>query len=277
MPDKNTPEPRYDCPVCPGLPMQKLKITQKDSGIFLTLDCCQRCGGVWFDKDEVKLSQQITSPKLRQRITQKPRQWKSHCRKCNALMERNLKNCDTCGWINQLNCPVCKKSLQRKQHKHLILDICHGCQGVWFDQAELLALWNESLNELSTPPKQPTTSSTQQHPYHQKDIATQAVEEAVLQGSLNSIGYGADMLAEPSVGMMIDAVGETAKGSVEALAQTPEVAGGTVEALAEVTGAALESVGELPEIVTVILEVTGEIAGGMTEVLAEVISGLFSG
>ena len=57
----STPEPRYDCPVCTGLPMKKLKITRQHEEVFLTLDCCQRCGGVWFDEGEVQLSQRIQS------------------------------------------------------------------------------------------------------------------------------------------------------------------------------------------------------------------------
>ncbi|MBX2864428.1 MAG: zf-TFIIB domain-containing protein [Leptolyngbyaceae cyanobacterium MAG.088] len=271
MPEAKAFEPRYNCPVCSGLPMQKLKITQKNGGLLMTLDCCQRCGGVWFDKDEVKLSQQIISPKIRQRITQKPRRWKSHCHQCNALIDRNLKSCDTCGWTNQVSCPVCEKSLERKHHKHLILDICHSCQGVWFDQVELLALWNGPCLGITHSSESPTTP-TQPTQHHTENVVTQAVGEAVTQGAVDGIFYGADIL-EPGAQLIAETASNAAQRGVNVVTNTPEIAGGIVESLAEVTGAALESI---PEVATVMLEGTGEVAGGMTEVLAEVIGALFS-
>ncbi len=252
--------------------MQKLKITRKDSGVFLTLDYCKRCGGVWFDKDEVKLAQQIQSPKIRQRILQQPQARKIYCHSCNTLMDRNLDQCPDCGWHNRIACPVCEKQLERKQHKQLILDICRSCQGVWFDQVELLALWNGPLIGIANASKhQPTSTYTTQQ--YQGNVVTQAVGDAVVQGTVDGLTYGADIL-EPGVQPLAETAGNAAKGTVNVLTNTPEVAGDVVESLAEVTGAALES---LPEAATVILEVTGEVAGGMAEVLADVIGALFSG
>ncbi|MEM9805837.1 MAG: zf-TFIIB domain-containing protein [Cyanobacteria bacterium P01_D01_bin.56] len=263
-------EPRRDCPVCVGLPMQKLKITQKDGSVFLTLDNCQRCGGVWFDKDEVKLSQQITSPKMQQRITQSPALSQSHCQQCNTLMDRNLKQCPACGWHNQISCPVCQQTLQRKQHNQLTLDVCHSCHGVWFDQVELLALWNSSLTGLSTTQTKALNHPPQPNDYQPTSHITQIVGEAIAEASIDGIVYSADII-EPGAQL----IAHTAKGSVEVVSKTSDIAGGTVEALAKVTGATLETVGELPEAVTIVLEVTGELAGGIVEGLAELIAALF--
>lgn len=276
MPDTTLLEPRYNCPVCQGLPMQKLKITRRDKGVFLTLDCCQRCGGVWFDKDEVQLSQQITSPNIRQRITQKPKTRLSHCHSCNALIDRNLDQCTDCGWHNRIACPVCQKTLQRKQHQQLTLDICHSCKGIWFDQADLLALWSTPLNRLSNSSDQKVTSTItlQKSRDHSDDGVVQAVGDALLEGGLNSMVHGADMIIEPGLQAIGKTVSSATQGSVQVLTSTPEVAGGVVESLAEITSSVVEAVVE-SEIVTIIFEVTGEVAGGMVEGLSEVIAGLF--
>ncbi|MEO0434645.1 MAG: zf-TFIIB domain-containing protein [Cyanobacteria bacterium J06656_5] len=283
----STPEPRYDCPVCTGLPMKKLKITRQHQEVFLTLDCCNRCGGVWFDKGEVQLSQKIQSPKVRQHITQKPRTWMIHCQDCNTLMDRNLEHCETCGWHNQINCPVCESALQRKHHKDLTLDICHSCQGVWFDQTELASLWNQSRSEIKQSfRKQPISplSKTdiplppQDTHYTGVNLVSDTVGQVVVEGSLDLLTQGGEALVSaPDLAQgMVQTAGHVAKGSTQALADTPEIAGGVVESLAEVTTTALESMGDLSELATVVFEVTGEIAASMTEVLAEIIAGLFS-
>lgn len=259
MPNATNLEPRYSCPICLGLPMQKLQITRKHKGVFLTLDCCKRCGGAWFDQGEVQLSQQITSTKVRQRITQHTSYGQRYCQSCHTLMAGNLTECVECGWHNQIACPVCEKVLQRKQYKHLTLDICQSCQGVWFDQEKLSSLWSDSLlgatkSSEKKAPKVSYSTSPNEHGYHDVNLISNTVEQVVIDGGLEVI----------------------IQGSVEAMANTSKLAGGVVESLAEMTGSALEAVGELPEAVTVILDVTGEIAGSMTEVLAEVFAGLFS-
>lgn len=281
MLDTATIEPRYNCPVCLGLPMQKLQITQQERRVFLTLDYCKRCGGVWFDKDEVKLSQQIRSSKVRQYIIQKPRQWMIHCHECNTPMDRNLETCGSCGWRNQINCPVCDKKLQRKQREHLILDVCHSCQGVWFDQTELTALWNQALPAKSSATAE---AASIQQPHNNKDsnddsgtysganVIGETTVQVLVEGGLDVVTNGGADLAQ----YMVHITGKTVQGGTQALSNRPEVAGGVAESLAEVASSALESVGELPELAIGMVEVTGEVAAGMTEVLAEVIAGLFS-
>ena len=265
-------EPRYHCPVCLGLPMQKLKITQTNKDVFLTLDYCKRCGGVWFDQGEVDLSKQIKSPKVRQRIIQQPRKWMIHCRDCNTLMDRNHQSCGSCGWQNQISCPVCDKALQRKQHGQLTLDVCHSCQGIWFDQAELVSLWNDSSTNLSHPSKHTSDLPQQSN----SGVVSETARQIAVEGGLNSIAYGAEVVVEPGLELMAKTASTAAQGSVKVLANSPETAGSVVESLAEVTGSALEILTD-SETITVILEASGEIAGGMVEILATAIAGLLSG
>ncbi len=273
MLNETTPEPRYDCPVCIGAPMHKLKITHKHRGEVLTLDCCKRCGGVWFDAGEIQQAQHITSPRVRQQITQHTTYGNSYCQSCHTLMDRNLDQCPSCGWQNQIACPVCEKTLKRTQHKQLTLDVCHHCQGVWFDQVELSALWNHVLdtNESSK------TNQDKPLPYGPNPV-TGAAGQTAVKGVADSVAYGVEGLLTNSdlAQYMVNTTGKVAQRSLETLAQTPEIAGGTVKSLAEVTGSALETMADPPAIATVFLEVTGEVAGGMTEALAEILAGLFT-
>lgn len=271
MPETKAFEPRYDCPVCIGTPMHKLTITHKRKGEVLTLDCCKRCGGVWFDAGEIQLAQQITSPRVRQQITQHATYGNSYCHSCHTLMDRNLDQCPSCGWQNQIACPVCEKKLKRTQHKQLTLDVCHHCKGVWFDQVELYALWNRVLDG-SSKPNQDTPLPSNPNP------VANAAGQTVAEGVTDGVAYGVESLLINSdlAQYMVNTTGQVAQRSVETLAQTPEIAGGTVESLAEVTGSALETMADLPEIATAVLEVTGEVAGSITEALAEILAGLFT-
>ncbi|MBE9065918.1 zf-TFIIB domain-containing protein [Leptolyngbya cf. ectocarpi LEGE 11479] len=266
----NTTEPQYSCPVCPGLPLQKLKIIPKESKnrrACLTLDCCQRCGGVWFDKNEVTLSKQITSLQDRQRITQKSKKGQIHCHRCDTPMDRNLDQCPACDQYNRIACPVCKRTLARKQHRQLALDVCQHCQGVWFDQAELLAIWNGPLPaflESCDRTSENSYTSPNWTQFTDSNATTQTTVETAVEGSVNHVA--ANILYDSGLQVASSAV----QGSAEA-------AGATMESLAAVTSAALETAGELPEVATVVVEATAEMAGGLIETLAAIIAAMFSG
>ncbi|MEM7065513.1 MAG: zf-TFIIB domain-containing protein [Cyanobacteria bacterium P01_B01_bin.77] len=264
----NATEPQYSCPVCPGLPLQKLKIILKESKNHkgcLTLDCCQRCGGVWFDKNEITLSQQITSPQDRQRITQTSKKGQIHCHSCDMLMDRNLDQCPTCDHYNRIACPVCRRTLARKQHQQMVLDVCQHCQGVWFDQTELLAIWNGPLPSfLESRDRTHNYTSPKGIHYNDSNAITQTTVENAVEGSLNNVA--ANILCESGFQVASSAI----QGSTEA-------AGATAESLADVTSAALETAGALPEVATVVVEASAEMAGGLIEALATVLAGLLSG
>ena len=180
--------------------------------------------------------------------------------------------CGTCGWQNQISCPVCDKALQRKQHGQLTLDVCHSCQGIWFDQAELVSLWNDSSTNLSHPSKHTSDLPQQSN----SGVVSETARQIAVEGGLNSIAYGAEVVVEPGFELMAKTASTAAQGSVKVLANTPETAGSVVESLVEVTGSALEILTD-SETITVILEASGEIAGGVVEILATAIAGLLSG
>jgi Zn-finger nucleic acid-binding protein len=58
-------EPRYPCPVCLGLPLEKLSIAEASG---LVLDYCRRCGGIWFDETEVDALRATKRGALGQRV-----------------------------------------------------------------------------------------------------------------------------------------------------------------------------------------------------------------
>ena len=278
MSNEISPEPQYDCPVCPGLPMQKLQIKHKAKGVLFTLDGCKRCGGVWFDRGEVQLSQQITSPKVRQRITHHTSYGQSYCQNCHVLMDRNLAECVACGWQNQIACPVCAKALQCKQHKHLTFDICHSCNGIWFDQEELSAIWSDISNSTptSSQPNSPllssALSSTQTRHSDVHQIA-KTVGRATIENGLDVVTQG--LLAEAELAQcLVHTTGNAAKESANAIASTPNIAENVVKSLAETAGSTLDTVSDLPEVATVILELTGEVAGCVVGRLTEVLLSL---
>ena len=46
---------------------------------------------------------------------------------------------------NTIDCPVCEQPLEAQTYQDIRLDVCKSCRGVWFDHAELTAIWKLSL------------------------------------------------------------------------------------------------------------------------------------
>lgn len=55
-----------------------------------------------------------------------------------------------CGRKNELECPVCARTLQRRKHSGLTLDVCSNCKGVWFDNSELKSVWSIAVVDANT-------------------------------------------------------------------------------------------------------------------------------
>ncbi|MFU8807405.1 MAG: zf-TFIIB domain-containing protein, partial [Bradymonadaceae bacterium] len=66
---------------------------------------------------------------------------KMRCHGCSARILRDERVCFDCGRENILSCPCCQEPMLVEQHAGLLLDICRSCKGVWFDNAELEAIW----------------------------------------------------------------------------------------------------------------------------------------
>lgn len=143
VPARTPFEARLPCPVCLGVQMEKVQIGSATSA--LVIDHCTRCGGVWFEKGE---AQQLTShapAELWKHIPPRESGPKPPCHGCGTPLDRDAEKCAVCGRKNELDCPACAKTMERRQYSGLTLDVCSRCKGVWFDHIELKQLWSITL------------------------------------------------------------------------------------------------------------------------------------
>ena len=107
------PESSRHCPVCLGIPLDKLNFpshwfnSELSTKEDLILDYCQRCGGMWFDYGEVEALRQLHVNTLTTKIQLQETAFHMNCHKCHVLMSRNQPYCTSCRWENRLECPVC--------------------------------------------------------------------------------------------------------------------------------------------------------------------------
>lgn len=138
-------ETRWPCPVCIGVSMEKVRVA--GGGNPLTLDYCPRCGGLWFDRGEVGHLAARKPVSLHASVPTRSERVRPPCIECHAPLDRDAEKCDVCGHRNVLDCPVCTDEMERRGHAGLILDFCRRCHGVWFDNAELSAIWRVNLTK----------------------------------------------------------------------------------------------------------------------------------
>lgn len=135
-------EPRYPCPVCLGSHLEKTRVGRADE---IELDHCRRCGGVWFELGEIQRLRRQPSSALWNRVSPHPRDARSLCHSCHTPVDRNAPECGSCGSRNTIDCPVCQQALEPQTYQNIRLDVCKSCRGVWFDHAELAAIWKLGL------------------------------------------------------------------------------------------------------------------------------------
>jgi uncharacterized protein len=140
MPDAIAP--RLPCPACLGVNLSKVQIGPQKQ---LVLDYCQRCGGIWFESGEVQQLRQSKPAALWTEVVQRRESVKMACHSCHALIDRNLTECEACGWKNTIECPSCARPMKAQTYEGLRLDVCTKCKGVWFDHEELSAIWSLNL------------------------------------------------------------------------------------------------------------------------------------
>ena len=118
-----------NCPKC-DIELKKKSI----QGI--EVDECDRCEGIWFDKDELRQVKDHTDPDLNWMdfdIWKHPEKFKPHAHK--------------------YTCPNCGKQMETLNYDetHVEIDYCTACQGIWLDKNELQnlidALEEEILNK----------------------------------------------------------------------------------------------------------------------------------
>jgi Zn-finger nucleic acid-binding protein len=112
----------------------------------LELDHCRRCGGVWFELGEVQRLRRHTPDALWLSVPAQPPDSRSLCHSCHVPIDRNAHDCPSCGSRNRIDCPVCQRPLEPQTFQNVRLDACRSCRGVWFDHAELEAIWKLSLD-----------------------------------------------------------------------------------------------------------------------------------
>jgi len=135
-------EPRYPCPVCLGSHLEKTRVGRADE---LELDHCRRCGGVWFELGEIQRLRHQPSDAFWGRVSPHPPDARVLCHSCHTPIDRNADACPGCGSHNTIDCPVCEQPLDAQTYQTVRLDVCRSCRGVWFDHAELAAIWKLGL------------------------------------------------------------------------------------------------------------------------------------
>lgn len=140
-------EPRYPCPVCLGSHLEKTRVGRADE---LELDHCRRCGGVWFELGEIQRLRRQPSRAFWNRVSSHPPDARALCHSCHTPIDRNADTCSGCGARNTIDCPVCEQPLEAQTYQNVRLDVCKSCRGVWFDHAELAAIWKLSLVTATT-------------------------------------------------------------------------------------------------------------------------------
>ena len=139
-------EPRWPCPVCLGVKMDKVRMDGSaahgtPAGQPLILDHCSRCGGMWFELGEVQRLRRHRPEALRARVPVRDRKHRAQCHSCRAFLDRDSPVCGACGAKIQLACPACERPMLQVPRAGVTLDLCTKCKGVWFDHHELEAIW----------------------------------------------------------------------------------------------------------------------------------------
>jgi Zn-finger nucleic acid-binding protein len=140
-------ETRWPCPVCVGVMMEKKHIEAGSRSV--TLDYCPRCGGLWFDRGEVGALSGHHESAVHPLVIDTAKRVNPPCQGCGTPLDRNAEKCGVCRRRNVLRCPVCDETMERRERDGLVLDVCRTCHGVWFDNAELTAIWRLKLAEAA--------------------------------------------------------------------------------------------------------------------------------
>ena len=71
---------------------------------------------------------------------------KEQAKRAQAVAEEEKKRLQE---LHHMHCPNCGMQLQETVLKEVTVDICPGCQGVWFDEGELAKLTGDTKGVFS--------------------------------------------------------------------------------------------------------------------------------
>lgn len=136
-------EARYSCPVCLGATLEKWRPVPEAEFV---LDRCGRCGGMWFDGEEVEELRRLCPEEAwRETVIEGEGRlvaFRMTCHSCHAAMDILASKCVACGWRRALECPACAREMRLRRHGKYEVDVCSEGHGVWLDHAELLMIWS---------------------------------------------------------------------------------------------------------------------------------------
>ncbi|MEM9595359.1 MAG: zf-TFIIB domain-containing protein [Acidobacteriota bacterium] len=216
---------RHPCPVCLGVKMEAVTLGGNEE---LTLDRCGRCGGIYFDADEVEALSRLEVTATLARIELPQERTTFPCHGCPDRLDRDADACPSCGWENRLSCPICERQMLRRHHGGRTLDVCDHCHGVWFDANELAAVWNGALITLLAAGASPDAVD--------RDLLGQGIE--AVGDFLEALGpEGAEIVAKGAFAVGRVLLAEAPGIAASVLESSGDLAGAVFEALAEIIGA----------------------------------------
>jgi Zn-finger nucleic acid-binding protein len=216
-------EPRYPCPVCLGVRLEKARVGARGE---LVLDSCSRCGGIWFELGEVQRLKRHRPHALWDRVALRDEEFRMQCHGCHAPMDRNATACPACNWRNTIDCPVCQRPMEPQAHEGLRLDVCRDCKGVWFDHIELAAIWNLTL-DASRPRRARGAGG----------VTPSAAAEDGAVVLVHALAYSPELVLYGA-----RAAGYAVSASAEALAHAPAAAAGVVAGVGEAAESVFEAI-----------------------------------
>jgi Zn-finger nucleic acid-binding protein len=217
-------EPRYPCPVCLGVRLEKTRVGARGE---LVLDACRRCGGIWFELGEVQRLKRHRPDALWGHVGLRDEVFRMQCHGCHAPMDRNAVSCPACDWKNTIDCPVCQRPMEPQAHEGLRLDACRTCKGVWFDHVELAAIW--SLTLAASQRGRPRRTGLATAP------STAAEDGAVV--LMHALAYSPDIVLYGA-----RAAGYAVSVSADTLTNAPEAAAGLIGGAGEAAASVFEAI-----------------------------------
>lgn len=209
-------ETRLPCPVCIGTRMEKVGLV----GGATNVDCCRRCGGVWFEQGEVHRVGRLDATRTMRRLGASLDVSRAPCHGCHAPLGRDTDTCPACGHDVHLDCPACRRTMAAVALEDMRLDVCRSCRGVWFDRHEIVAIWSDQVRSILAARRgQSTTTHSNlllvDALSYSPDVVFYGIRAA---GDLGGSAGGALAGAADAVGAAAEVAGDVAAGVLEVVA-----------------------------------------------------------